>query len=255
MTEVTVLVCDDEPLVREGLRAFVERDGRLRWLGEARSGHEAVALVRQRRPDLLLLDIQMPELDGFGVLESLGPDVPPAVVFITAFDAYAIRAFDVHAVDYLLKPFEEERFTLAITRALTRLRDPEHPRGDGWRAARDDVRAGATRVRRLLVKDDGRIAVVPVDDIDWIEAADNYVKLHTAGKTWMVRESMRDIEQQLEGSGFARVHRSAIVNLARVRELQPLFGGEYCVVLTSGQRLTLSRGFRDAFRNRLTGES
>lgn len=254
MTEVSVLVVDDEPLVRDGLRAFVERDGRLRWIGEARAGREAVALVRQRRPALLLLDVQMPELDGFGVVEALGADTPPAVVFVTAFDAYALRAFDVHAVDYLLKPFEEERFTLAITRALERLGDPERRMpSDAWRGALEEIRARTGRVQRLLVKDDGRITVVPVAEIDWIEAADNYVKLHTGARTWMVRESMRDIERQLEGSGFARVHRSAIVNLARVRELQPLFGGEYVVLLTSGDKLTLSRGYRDAFRARLTG--
>ncbi len=252
MPEARVLVVDDEPLVRSGMRDFVDKDGRLQWVGEARSGTEAVEMVRTLKPELMLLDIQMPELDGFGVMEALGSQVPPAVVFVTAFNDFAVRAFDVHAVDYLLKPFEEERFTTAITRALQRLGDPEQAmRAGEWQAALGSIRARAQSAQRLLVKDDGRITVVPVDDIDWIEAADNYVKLHTRVRTWMLRESMRDVEQQLEGSGFARAHRSAIVNLARVRELQPLFGGEHVVLLTTGARITLSRGYRDSFRARL----
>lgn len=251
MGEISVCVIDDEPLVRTGLRSFIERDGRLQWLGEAGSGTEAVQVIKQLRPDLLFLDIQMPELDGFGVLESLGAAVPAAVVFVTAYNDYAIRAFDVHAVDYLLKPFEEDRFTTAVTRALQRLGDPTR-RGAAWIEALKDLRLGSGGPQRLLVKDEGRTAVVPVDDIDWIEAADNYVKLHTRTRVWMVRESMRDIERQLEGSGFARVHRSAIVNLSRVREMQPLFGGESAVILVTGARLTLSRGYRDSFRARLS---
>lgn len=252
MGEVRVVIAEDEPLVREGLRDLVERDGRLTLAGTAASGTEAVTLVRQQRPDLLLLDIQLPELDGFGVIEALGSEVPPAVVFITAFDEYAIRAFNVHAVDYLLKPFEQERFTTAISRALQRL-GPAAPAVSlaDWRTALREARARAGAPRRLLVKDNGRVNIVPVEDIDWIEAADNYVKLHTRARTWMMRESMKAIEEQLEGSGFARVHRSAIVNLSRVRELQPLFSGESVVILTTGARLTLSRGHRDAFRARL----
>lgn len=253
MGDARVVIAEDEPLVREGLRGFVDRDGRLQLAAEAASGRETVALVRQHRPDLLLLDIQLPELDGFGVIEALGDEVPPAVVFITAFDEYAIKAFSVHAVDYLLKPFAQDRFTTAITRALQRL-GPAAPAVSlaGWRSALKEARARSTAPRRLLVKDNGRVNIVPVDEIDWIEAADNYVKLHTRARTWMLRESMKGIEQQLEGSGFARVHRSAIVNLARVRELQPLFSGESVVILTTGARLTLSRGHRDAFRERLT---
>lgn len=252
MPDVRTLIVDDEPLVREGLQAFAQRDGRLTVVGEARSGTEAVAMVRRLHPDLLLLDVQMPELDGFGVVEQLGDAVPWAVIFVTAYDQYAIRAFDAHAVDYLLKPFEEERFTTAITRALQRLQAGAGHGAAPWQAAIADVRArGGVGQRRLLVREDGRTVVVPAEEIDWVEAADNYVKLHARGRTLMMREPMRDIEKQLAGSGFARAHRSAIVNLARVRELQPMFGGEYVVILTTGARITLSRGYRDAFRNRL----
>ncbi len=252
MAEVRVFVVDDEPLVREGLRAFAERDGRVTVVGEARSGIEAVPLVRRLRPDLLLLDVQMPELDGFGVVEELGNDVPPAVIFVTAFDQYAVRAFDAHAVDYLLKPFEEERFTRALSRALQRLATPERESPAPWRRALAELRERSQSPRRFLVKEDGRVLVVSSEEIDWIEAADNYVKLHTRQRTWMLRESMQEMERQLCGNGFARAHRSAIVNLGRVRELQPLFGGEYVVILTSGARVTLSRGHRDAFRQALT---
>lgn len=248
MPDARVLLADDEPLVRDGLRHFAQRDGRLQLIGEARSGDEAIALSRQLRPDLLLLDVQMPGCDGFAVIEALGPAVPAAVVFVTAFDRYAIRAFEHHAVDYLLKPFEEERFTVAVTRALQRLA----PGRVDWPGVLAEVRQATAAPRRFLVRDDGRTVVVPIDDIDWIEAADNYVKLHTKQRVWMLREPMRDVERHLEGSGFARIHRSTIVNLARVREMQPLFGGEQAVILTTGARLTLSRGYRDAFRARLS---
>jgi two-component system LytT family response regulator len=253
MPDVRAFIVDDEPLVREGLRAFAERDGRVTVVGEAKSGVEAVPMLRRLRPDLLLLDVQMPELDGFGVVEELGDDVPPAVIFVTAFDEYAVRAFDAHAVDYLLKPFEESRFTTALSRALQRLEGPERLSPAGWRRTIAELRAPAQSPRRFLVKEEGRVLVVPADEIEWVEAADNYVRLHTRQRSWMLRESMQEMELQLCGNGFARAHRSAIVNLARVRELQPLFGGEYVVILASGARVTLSRGYRDAFRAQLTG--
>jgi two-component system LytT family response regulator len=242
MPDVRTLIVDDEPIIREGLRTFAERDGRLTLVGEGTSGSEALALVRRLRPDLLFLDVQMPELDGIDVIAALGVEVPPAVVFVTAFDQYAIRAFDLHAVDYLLKPFEEERFTVAVTRAVQRL---ESLPGAGAASNAPAV------TQRLLVKDDGRVIVVPVAEIDWIEAADNYVKLHTAQRTWMLRSSIREVERQLAPAGFARAHRSAIVNLRRVRELQPLFGGESVILLHGGAKVTLSRGYRDTFRSRL----
>lgn len=243
MPDLRALIVDDEPLMREGLRTFAHRDGRLTLVGEATSGAEAVALVRRLRPDLLFLDVQMPELDGLDVVAALGMDLPPAVVFVTAYDQYAIRAFDLHAVDYLLKPFEEERFTTAVTRAVQRL--DARPGGSAAGAVLSQV------TQRLLVKEDGRVVVVPVADVDWVEAADNYVKLHTAQRVWMLRSSIRDVERQLAPAGFARAHRSAIVNIRRVRELQPLFNGESVIVLHSGTKVTLSRGYRDAFRARL----
>ncbi|MEW5915877.1 MAG: LytTR family DNA-binding domain-containing protein [Gemmatimonadota bacterium] len=253
MSELRVLVVDDEPLVRRGLAAFLSKEPDVRLVGEARHGTEAIDMIRSLDPDLVFLDVQMPEVDGFGVLEALGPNQPRSVVFVTAFDKYAIRAFDVHAVDYLLKPFEEERFHIALERARERIASNTSDLGDAWRAASKDLREPPKYADRLLVKHDGRISVVPVADVDWIEAADNYVRVHVSGKQYLVREPMKDIERRLHPEQFARVHRSAIVNLARVRELQPLFGGEYVVVLTTGAKVTLSRGYRDAFRDRLSG--
>jgi two-component system, LytTR family, response regulator len=254
MRKLRVLMADDEPLVRSGLRSFVTNDARLELIGEAADGAEAIALVRQHAPDLLLLDVQMPEQDGFAVVDALGEALPPAVVFVTAFDAYAIRAFDVHAVDYLLKPFEEDRFTVAIGRACERL-SGQRPTisADVIRQLADTLATPAVGVERLLVKHDGRVTVVPLEEVDWIESADNYVRIHSRGRSILLRETLRDLEEQLPPSRFARVHRGAMVNLARVRELQPMFGGESVILLTTGAKVPLSRGYRDRFRERLSG--
>jgi two-component system, LytTR family, response regulator len=254
MRTVRVLIVDDEPLVRSGLRSFVANDARLELVGEAANGAEAVTLVRQLVPELLLLDVQMPELDGFAVVQALGDALPAAVIFVTAFDAYAIRAFDVHAVDYLLKPFEEERFGLAIARAAQRL-DGQRPTvgADVIRQLADTMASSSLMVERLLIKHDGRVTIVAVDDVDWFESADNYVRIHAKGRAHLLRETLRDLETRLSPSRFARVHRGAIVNLARVRELQPTFGGESVILLTTGAKVPLSRGYRDHFRERLAG--
>jgi two-component system, LytTR family, response regulator len=249
-----VLVVDDEPLVRRGLRALLGEESGIELVAEARNGREALALIRAERPDLVFLDVQMPGLSGLGVLEALAPEERPAVVFVTAFDRYAVHAFDLHAVDYLLKPFDEERFRTALGRARERLRPGTNP---GTRAALDallaELRSAATpgdTPDRLAVREGGRIVLVPVGEIDWIEAADNYVRLHRAGGYHLLRESLARLEQTLDPKRFARIHRSAIVNLSRVRALEPLSGGEYEVILEGGRRLTLSRGYRDRFQER-----
>jgi two-component system LytT family response regulator len=174
---------------------------------------------------------------------------------VTAYDAYAIRAFDVHAVDYLLKPFDEERFKVALGRARSRLGERRQQSLDQrLEAVLTELRAHEQYADRLLVKSEGRVTVVQVDDVDWIEAADNYVRVHTARGRYLVREPIKVLERKLNPRHFARVHRSAIVNLSRVRELQPMFGGEYVIILSTGAKLTLSRGYRDAFRDRLGSE-
>lgn len=257
MTALKVLVVDDEPLVRSGLRALIEQDKSLVLIGEGRDGNEAVELIGQLKPDVLLLDVQMPERDGFEVLEearSRFGSVPPVVVFVTAFDAYAIKAFDVHAVDYLLKPFDEERFRVAMERVRQRLaeRTPAEA-AEAVRAVLSAVRERPRYWDRITVKGDGRITVLPVQEVEWFEAADNYVCIHARSARYRIRESMKALEEGLNPALFGRVHRSAIVNLTRVRELQPMFGGEYVILLTSGAKITLSRGYRDAFRAKLGG--
>jgi len=255
VTDVRVVIADDEPLVRRGLRAFIGASPGLSLVGEARNGSEAVDVIRAQRPDFLFLDVQMPELDGFGVLEALAGEPMPVIVFVTAYDEYAIRAFDVHAVDYLLKPFDEDRFRTALGRARSRLAEQRADTIDQrLEAVLSALRAREQYADRLLVKSEGRVTVVQVDDVDWIEAADNYARVHTARGRYLVREPIKSLERKLNPRRFARVHRSAIVNLARVRELQPMFGGEYVIILSTGTKLTLSRGYRDAFRDRLGSE-
>ena len=247
--QLRVVIVDDEPLVRDGLRAMLADTPGMDVVGEARDGVEAVDLITNARPDIVFLDVQMPERDGFAVLEALGGDHLPAIVFVTAFDQYAVRAFDVHAADYLLKPFGEDRFRVAIERVRARLAEATRSNDN-----RPDVRALLAELRRrdgfaerLLVKDDGRVLVVQTSDIDWIEAADNYVKLHTARRAYLMRESIKSLEERLDPKRFLRAHRSAIVNVARIRELVPQSSGELSIVLASGDRLPLGRRYRAAF--------
>ena len=248
MAELRVLVVDDEPLVREGLRMLLEREGDVRMLGEARNGEEALERIRELRPDLVLLDVQMPGMDGLAVVAALAPEERPAIVFVTAYSDYSIRAFDMHAVDYLLKPFDAERFATALHRARGRM---AQGKADRLEALLATLRPAAAYAERLLLKQDGTVVVVPTHDIDWIEAADNYVNVHARTGRYMVREPLKQIEAKLDPARFARAHRSAIVNLSRVKSLDPLPAGENVITLTTGARLTLSRGYRDHFKSRL----
>jgi two-component system, LytTR family, response regulator len=248
VAELRVLVVDDEPLVREGILAFLEREAEVRVLGEARDGVEAVARIRELRPDLVLLDVQMPGMDGLGVVAALEPEERPAIVFVTAHSEYAIRAFDMHAVDYLLKPFDAERFATALRRARARMVEGTVDRLEALLAS---LRPAQAYPERLLLKHEGTVVVVLADDIDWIEAADNYVRVHARTGRYMVREPLKQIEAKLDPARFARAHRSAIVKLSRVKSLDPLMAGEYIITLTTGARLTLSRGCRDDFKSRL----
>ena len=248
MPELRVLVVDDEPLVREGIRALLEREADVRMLGEARDGEEAVTRIRDLRPDLVLLDVQMPGMDGLAVVAALEPAERPAFVFVTAHSEYAIRAFDMHAVDYLLKPFDAERFATALRRVRARIAEGKVDRLEGLLAT---LRPAQAYSQRLLLKHEGTVVVVLADDIDWIEAADNYVTVHAGTARYMVREPLKQIESKLDPACFAKAHRSAIVNLSRVKSLCPLTAGEYIITLTTGARLALSRGCRDNFKSRL----
>ena len=252
-TLLRVLVVDDEPLAREKIRAMLKRDPEVEIVGECTNGEEALTAVRELAPDLLLLDVQMPECGGFEVLEALSRDGRvPAVIFVTAYDQYAVRAFEVHALDYLLKPFDRERFEGAMARAKAQLRGGRD--GDGALDRRitellAHLRAEKTYAERLVVKDGGRVFFLETDDVDWIEAEGNYVRLHTSKKSHLLRETITGLESQLDPRKFVRIHRSAVVQLSRIRELQPWSHGEYHVILRDGTRLTLSRNYRDNLRS------
>lgn len=261
--KIKTLVVDDEPLARRNLRVLLEADPEVELIGEASGGAEALALISEHSPDLVFLDVQMPELDGFGVLERLEAEKLPVVIFVTAFDKYALKAFDFHALDYLLKPFDDTRFEKALARAKQQLAQRElkdlsrrlislledhggAPRGvEGAAAPPDSPDKPARYQTRFLIKSAGRVSFIRADEIDWIEAEDYYVKLHVKGRGHLLRETMNDIETRLDPEVFVRVHRSSIVNLERVRELQQLFGGDYAVVLHDGTQLKLSRARRE----------
>jgi len=241
---IRVAIVDDEPLARESLRVQLARDQEIVVVGDA-IGVDAPALIERERVEMLFLDVQMPELDGFGVLASLDPAALPVTVFVTAHDRYAVRAFDVHAIDYVLKPVDDRRLATALARAKQRL-----------------VEAGATerlaslvgeherQAARFLVRDRGRVVVVRVHEIDWIEAADYYATLHVAREAHLVRQTMAELEASLDASKFVRVHRGAIVNLERVREVHSLFHGDSELVLADGTLVRLSRTRRAEFEKR-----
>ena len=245
-----VLIADDEPLARRGLRGWLSTERDVEVVGEARHGAEAVALARSLVPDLLLLDVQMPGLDGFDVLAALGDALPPAVVFVTAYDQYALRAFDHHAVDYLLKPVDEERFRTALGRARART---ERARPDeGLRALLAELRPAAPAwLERIPARSGAKVTLVPVDEVDWFEAADNYIRVHAHGRRHVMRETMKVLESKLDPKRFVRVHRSAIVALARIRELDALPSGDYRIRLTGGEVVPLSRTYVAAFEARV----
>jgi two-component system LytT family response regulator len=241
VTKLRALIVDDEPLARDTIRRLLARDPDIEVAGEC-SGADAVPLIVQSWPDLLFLDVQMPEVDGFEVIAAVGAESLPGIVFVTAYDQYALRAFDVHAIDYLLKPFDDARFALALARAKERALAGMP---DGRLAA--FLRQRSTYLRRFLVRKRDRVLVVAASDVDWIEAADYYASLHVGEASHLLRETLTELEQRLDPEQFVRVHRSAIVNVARVREIHPLFRGDCALVLADGTRVKLSRARRDQF--------
>jgi len=243
--KIRTLIVDDESLARERLWQLLQSEPDIEIIGECADGRAAVEAIREHSPDLLFLDVQMPELDGFGVLEAIGTERLPVIVFVTAHDKFALRAFDVHAVDYLLKPFDRERFQAALRRAVERV--PQRDAGaldKKISALLAELRPPSPTVERLAVKSGGRVVLVKTEDIDWIEAADNYAELHTGRESHLLRETLSALEARLAPGKFIRISRSAIVNVDRVKELEPLFHGEYQITLFNGVKLTLSRGYR-----------
>ena len=235
-SKITTVIVDDEPLARSNLSVLLRRDPTIEIISECGSGMEALAIIRIAKPDLVFLDVQMPEHDGFDVLELLGKDLPPAIVFVTAYDQYALRAFEAGALDYLLKPFDDARFDLALDRAKQRI------------AAGKDL---PRKLDRLAIKSPGQISFLRISEIDWIEAADYYACLHVGNRTHMLRRSIAELEQDLDPAIFYRIHRSSIVNLNRVRGLELNEDGSNELLLNDGTRLRLSRSYRKQLEERM----
>ena len=253
------MIVDDEPLARRNIRLLLEKDAQIEILEECRDGREAVKAINALSPDLIFLDIQMPELDGFDVLERVGPEHIQAIIFVTAFDQYALKAFDVHALDYLLKPFDDERFANALRRAKDQIEAREINRLSKRLLAlleeRESQRQSSlhqqNHLTRLMIKVSGRVVLLKVKDIDFIEADGNYAKLHVGRKAHLLREKLHDLESKLDPAKFVRIHRSTIVNLDRIKEMHPHFNGDYIVVLEDGRQLRLSRSRRENLIHRL----
>lgn len=270
---IRVLIVDDEPIARRRMRRLLRLEEDVDVVEEVGSGREAIDVIKRERPDLVFLDVQMPDVDGFGVVEALGVEQMPPTIFVTAYNDYAVRAFDVNAIDYLLKPFDPERFKAAFQRARSHLEQVssaeqgrkikallEQVLGEGATASLGGASpngSGApapTRHRyvdRLMVKHDGRVFFVKASDVDWFEAAGNYVRIHTGKVSHLIRETMQRIETQLDPAMFVRIHRAVIVNLDRIRELQPWFAGDYVVILRDGRQLKLSRTYREHLHARM----
>ncbi len=247
--KIKVLIVDDEPPARRNLRALLKRDPEIEWVKECGNGREAVSSVRAQQPDLVFLDVQMPELDGFAVLEQLAGQPLPVIIFVTAYDQYALKAFEVSALDYLLKPFSDERFRKALEQAKRQIAQ-QNASDLGQKllrllGARETKTEAPRYLTRLLVKTTGRVIFIRTEEIDWIEAYDNYIRLHVSGKAHLLRQTMNELEAGLDPEQFARIHRSTIVNLDRIQELRPHFNGEHLIILQDGTELKLSRSRKD----------
>jgi two-component system LytT family response regulator len=266
---IPAVIVDDEPLARRGIRARLERAGGYAIVAECASGREAIAAIREHAPAVVFLDVQMPGIDGFGVIDEIGADRMPVVIFVTAFDDHALRAFESHAFDYLLKPIDDDRFASTIDRVRQRVVEREesevarrlaalmHEIRPAIDTAQGRARPSTTSAdtagfpaNRIVVRERDRVLLVDVADIDWVGADGDYVRIHAGGKSHLIRDTMAAMEQRLDQSTFVRIHRSTIVNTTRIRELRPYSSREYAVVLTDGTRLRLSRRYRERVRGR-----
>jgi two-component system LytT family response regulator len=252
MRRISALIVDDERLSRKRIRRLLAEASDIDVAGECGNGQEAVKAIEELRPDLLFLDIQMPGLDGFGVLQAIGRERQPMVIFITAYDDYAVRAFDVHAFDYLLKPFDRKRFEDALARARAQMERSEGGElSQRLLALMQTLEARRGRPERIAVKSGGNVVFVKLGGVDWIEAADNYVCLHCGPDVHTLRETMNALEGRLDPGRFVRIHRSTIVNVDRIKSLQPWFRGDWAVLLQDGTQLTLSRSYREKLKGSL----
>lgn len=263
MKKTRILIADDEPIVLRGMKTLLKEEKGVDLVGECTDGRMALEEIRRLRPDLVFLDIQMPELDGFEVIERIGIEKMPHTVFVTAYDKYAVEAFRVNAIDYLLKPFSPERFKESLSRAIRHVQGEQESRmSSNWLpvieqiiSRQRDIEASIHQghsvevqhgyLQRVVIKSRGRVILLKVEEIDWIEAAGAYVRVRCRGEQHLLRERLGAIERRLRPDRFTRIHRSTIVNIEKIKELQPLFYGDYQVVLLDGTKLTLSRRYRD----------
>ena len=246
MSRIRTLIVDDEPLARERIRQMLKRDSEIEVVGDCGNGTDAVAAIRRLRPDLLFLDVQIPRIDGFGVLRQLETERIPGVIFVTAYDQYAAKAFEVHAIDYLLKPFKRKRFDEALKRFKDQFFSKEKGANLTARtlALLESLDRDRSFLRRLAIPKDRSVLLINVDEVDWFQAEDNYVRLHRGSESYLLRESLRSLEDQLNPQKFLRIHRTAIVNLDRIQELKPWFHRTCRVVLQNGTVIPMSRRFK-----------
>lgn len=268
--KIRALVVDDESLAREALQVMLDDDSEIEVVAECRNGQEAAAAIREKSPDIVFLDIQMPEMDGFQVIEEVGLERMPVTVFVTAFDKHALRAFEARALDYLLKPFDHDRFDSALYRAKTLVRQQKLGEiSESLFALMNDLKLkiGETvsetnngkfeketrknPLNRVVIKSSGRIYFLKIEELDWVESTGNYLNLHSGSRTHLIRETMGDFHAKLDLRKFLRIHRSTIVNIERIKDIQPLFKGEYVITLTNGKRLKASRGYRGEIQSLL----
>lgn len=252
MKKIRTLIVDDEPIARTGIRRELEREPDVEIVGECSDGYHAVTAIHEKRPDLVFLDLQMPEIDGFAVVEAVGSEHMPMVIFVTAYHQHALQAFEIHALDYLLKPFNRERFQSALQRARKQIQQASleglSERLLALLQESESVRRASPSpkyLERLVVKASGRIFFLNTEEIHWIEAADNYVRLHVEKDSHLIQGTMSRLESRLNPEMFLRIHRSAIVNIKFIKDLHPLFHGEYVVHLSNGKELTSGRTYRE----------
>lgn len=244
---IRTLIIDDVQLARERLKRCLADEPELQIVGECVNGTEAIAAICALSPDLIFLDVQMPALDGFGVLDALRGERTPAVIFVTAYNEYAIQAFDVNALDYLLKPVDCARLRKAVERAKAQLAQPADDLDSRFRAMLEDIKAGSKFLKRITIKLTGHTILLPIDEIDWIESYGNYLKLHAGRESHLIRGTMQSLETKLDPEKFVRVHRSTIVNIEKIKQIYPRSNGDQDLVLHDGQQLMLSRKYRDQF--------
>jgi two-component system LytT family response regulator len=246
---IKALIVDDEPLARDRIREMLKEHPEIEAIGEARNGREAIDSVLNHKPDLVFLDVQMPDLDGFDVLQNLDVEKLPLIIFVTAYDQHALRAFDVHAVDYLTKPFDRKRFAEAVDQAKVYMKGAKEPDTARILSMLQELRASARYLERFAIKNGEKVFFVRAEDVDAIEAQGNYVRLSLANSSHLLRDTLNNIESQINPRRFVRIHRRTIVNIDRVKEVQTWARGEYRVVLFTGAHYTLSRGYRQHFEN------